>query len=116
MKYYTEIVPFEVAKKLKDAGFPQYHNKGPWYNTFKELRLFSVCGDAVQAPTYAKAFDWLIEKGIAVEMERTFKEWCAFLCPIEPDTMGSSIFHGPTFHKAANAAIEKACEILKGNG
>ena len=23
MKYYNEIVPFKVAKRLKDAGFPQ---------------------------------------------------------------------------------------------
>ena len=61
---------------------------------------------------YCEIFDWLIENGYVVEMERNIIEWCAYLYSI--DIEGAVIlFHGPTFHEAANAAIEKACALLK---
>lgn len=95
MKYYTEIVPFELAKKLKEAGYNEecsghYAKDGHLWETYPKQNS-NDAENFFSAPTYAEVFDWLMAR------ENIYCD-------------------RHTFHKAANAAIEKACEILKKNG
>ena len=85
MKYYNEIVPFKVAKRLKDAGFPQVDT----------LVLYKSSGDGetgeildktgcIYAPCYASAIDWLLGLGVSVEIFRaTGTRWRSCACDIE---------------------------------
>ena len=64
MKYLTKNVSFNVAKQLKEAGFPQelrgvchaFSGDGSPYNIYQR-------DNYVAAPTYGHVFDWLLEKG-----------------------------------------------------
>lgn len=82
MKYYNAIVPFKVAKKLKEAGFPQAET----------LSFYKSSGDAekgeildkteyIFAPCYASVIDWLIEKGFSVEIFRYNNTWRSCVTP-----------------------------------
>ena len=118
MKYYTEIVPFELAKKLKEAEFPQDETfSDKWYNKDGTLDILPFRTPICVAPTYADVFDWLIEKRLSAEMERHCGgDWSVALYRFyEPHCWYELIrnAHASTFHEAANAAIEEACEILK---
>ena len=121
MKYYTEIVPFELAKKLKEVGFDfpctHYYVKheiegASGRRTAMHPKNWNKGGHNTSTPTYAKVFDWLIGKGVTVEMSINRRSvWFADIYKIwEGDK--NQIGLG-TFHEAANAAIEKACELLK---
>ena len=67
MRYFTEKVPFKLAKLLKEAGYPQdlrgvanaYSGDGSPYNIYQKDNF-------VAAPSYAHVFDWLLEKGYIV--------------------------------------------------
>lgn len=118
-KYYTEIVPFELAKKLKDAGYKEecsghYAKDGYLWETHPKQNSNDT-ENFFSAPTYAEVFDWLMGKGLSVKIQIAIGNagwiisaicWGENWCDISP----------ATFHEAANAAIEKACEILKKNG
>lgn len=117
MKYYTEIVPFELAKKLKEAGYKEecsghYAKDGLLWETHpkqnsNDTEIF------FSAPMYCEVFDWLIGKGLSVEMT-LFTSFCgADLWRFRP--MFHQSFEEKNFYEAANAAIEKACEILQGD-
>ena len=65
---------------------------------------------------YCEVFDWLIREGLCLEMERNIKGWLCYIYSVEEKKGEWACFDSLSFHEAANAAIEKACEILKGNG
>jgi hypothetical protein len=104
MKYYNEIVPFKVAKKLKEAGFPQAET----------LSLYKSSGDAekgeildkteyIFAPCYASVIDWLIEKGFSVEVFRYNNTWRPSVAP--PSRKTEYFPHSRDWFKAADQAI-----------
>ena len=115
MKYYTEIVPFELAKKLKWAGFPQV--LAPHTHFYTKLGRLSYFGDydspsetSIEAPTYAEVFDWLIEKGLSVELSAHLVVWKSTLWSIQPR---QELFRGEgSFQEAADTAIETSCALL----
>jgi len=115
MKYYTEIVTFELAKKLKEAGYPQ-DNYTREYDESGVLFRLIVGRPFFVAPTYADVFDWLIGKGLSVEMAKVKSlysiHWVSRIegIPQRERRRKTKL----SFHEAANAAIEKACELLKG--
>ena len=111
---YTEVVPFELAVKLKDAGFNEW-TATLWesiaFDTYREV-YFDYEKKAGMAyyprPIYAHAFDWLMDRGIEVSVHR--------------GRMGDYHYHVGIGHEpgrfkswreAAYAAIEKALEIRK---
>ena len=121
MKYYCEIVPFELAKKLKEAGYPQ--TRAHAYTEGGELLgmvklAFKDANGAFPAPIYAEVLDWLIGKGLSVEMAKVKSlysiHWVSRIegIPQWERRRKTKL----SFHEAANAAIENACEILKENG
>lgn len=122
MKYYCEIVPFELAKKLKDAGYKEecsghYAKDGYLWETHPKQNSNDT-ENFFSAPTYAEVFDWLIEKKLVIEMNHlSDKTWIVSLYDNTiigiPNQGFIAHFKKITFHEAANAAIEKACEILK---
>lgn len=64
---YTAIVPYELAVKLRDIGYPQNigHN---WYDNKGSLVKVLPFNDEVNAPTYAEVLDWLADKEIYPEV------------------------------------------------
>ena len=64
MKIYTESVPFDLAKELKEIGFgqqPELNYRGTAEVYFGED--YCDCSDRIiYAPTYAKVLDWLLEE------------------------------------------------------
>lgn len=76
MKYYTNIVPFEIGKLLKDAGYwdpgctyESSYNKSCYYvpsGKFYGEGVIADWADVVPAPTYAEVFDWLLTNEIVV--------------------------------------------------
>lgn len=110
MKYYTEIVPFELAYKLKEAGYPQDKDKkGYTCGGLLTLRKWSDYA----APTYAEVFDWFFEKGLSIVI--AYNGWDCWEYDVYKLT-SSDLYAGDfesDWHTAANAAIEKAIETLK---
>ena len=108
MKYYTEIVPFELAKKLKEVNYPDYLTRN-WYNEKGEI-IDTLPMDDYPAPTYAEVFDWLIEKGLSVELSSHLVVWKSTLWSIQPC---QELFRGEgSFQEAADTAIETSCALL----
>ena len=108
MKYYTEIVPFESAKKLKEAGFPDYLAQN-WYNEQGEI-IDTLPMDDYPAPSYAQVFDWLIGEGLSVELSACHVVWKSTLWSIQPR---QELFRGEgSFQEAADTAIETSCALL----
>lgn len=89
MKYYTETIPLPLAEKLKEKGMPIKKAVHP-----------------ERVITYGRVFDWLMEKGTYIIIGKLsgenyyFKYECA-----RGDT--GSLYKFPTWHEAANTAIEK---------
>ncbi len=114
MNYYTQITPFELAKKLKDAGFPQDTECG--YNHDGSLSDDGAY-EIAAAPTYAGVLDWLIEKGCFVfvvpsispndyKFGEKVTEWDGFL-------NGEIISKTKSFTVAANETIDAALELIR---
>lgn len=98
MKYYNAIVPDELVEKLYKAGCPN-------------IGRYERDGEVFYSETfYAEVFDGLMEKGLA-----------AAILVLPSGLVVAYIVHGDntavvmrkSWHEAANAAIEKAIEILK---
>lgn len=83
-----KIVSFEVAKALKEAGYPQTTRPMPCYNEKGQLLGRGgnyIRGVKYDAPTYIDAWLWLWrEKGIRIEVceldERA--TWSTYIKPI----------------------------------
>lgn len=111
MKYYTKIIPSALAEELKTLGIHQLKDNRMegWLNS----------GDNI---TYAEVFDWLMEKRIYIDGYPIYhitnkcytNEWCFNVMSddIPQEKEGDYESFGK-WHEAANAAIEKALELVK---
>ena len=94
MKHYCDYIPLSLAEKLKEKGMPIYlENDGYW-------------GKTIKSPTYAEVFDWLMEKGISMDLSTR-----AFFIVWDKDG-NPSVIKGKTWHEAAEKAIEKALTLI----
>ena len=119
MKYYTEIVPFELAKKLKEVGFDfpctHYYVKheiegASGSRTAMHPKNWNKGEHNTSTPTYAEVFDWLIGKGLSVELSSHLVVWKSTLWSIQPR---QELFRGEgSFQEAADTAIETSCALL----
>lgn len=113
-KYYTSIASFEVAMHLKDLGYSktwgyQYNSSGKLVDPAAPAGLEGIC----EAPTYAEVFDWLLDKGLSVEIEVGYNGWNSQLYKVCNNLDGNTVLESASWHSAADAAILKAVEILK---
>lgn len=108
MGYYNNIIGQGLANKLAAAGM----ELKPLPPTFDyELNY--------EAPTYAVVFDWFIYNGIDITIERFLGDKPNYYAVVKV-AKRDKIFvetEAPEkvlgWHDAANAAIERAIEILK---
>lgn len=122
MKHYTETIPLELAKKLKEKGMPiemqpLYAPEAP------NARGIVKAGVGLWCPPYAEVFDWLMEKGVFIFGFRRFDNWrWAYssewrfrieLEDISQESVNGYLVNGYTRHEAATKAIEKALEFIK---
>lgn len=118
MKYYTETISADLARKLKEKGMPiemqpLYAQEAP------NARGIVKAGVGLWCPSYAEVFDWLIERGLTCEItryidfghEEVCPEWDWSIEKVGPltDAPGG---YANTWHEAANAAIEKALTLI----
>ena len=67
MAKYMSLVPFELAKMLRDAGYP--HNKGHhWYDEKGRFIRHLPMDDEINAPYFAEVFDWFLERNLSIEI------------------------------------------------
>ena len=119
-KFYVSL---EAARLLKEKGYNEYCN---YYFVEDENRIhhvsyyvnneeFAECRrEAYTAPTKAEAIDWLESKGILIVTSFTYnRKWFCTIKSLVRDEMVSTL-DLPTRLEAEEAAIIKACELLKG--
>lgn len=113
MKYYTSTIPLPLAEKLKEKGMPivlgkRYANICP--NTEDDKMPYQI----LCSTTYAEVIDWFMSK----ECEICIK--IAMYSPTKFDWAVTSHSHWgnfsgvtyPSWHEAAEAAIEKALTLI----
>lgn len=117
-RYYTETIPVALAKKLKEKRMPLIISLIPNYLGDPECEAY----EKVEPPTYAEVFDWLMERGLRIVIEpfwdfaneRITDMWCYYI--VKVGTLSSqpknTISQYGTWHEAAEAAIEKALELI----
>lgn len=122
-----DFVPFELAKKLKEKGFPQrafgsYDMVGPTY--FSDGRFYKdgcICNtdEAYTAPTISQVLKWLREKKkLHIEIYTMGKrpiKWCHTITELKHsgEAKGwTSGQNGTTYEEAALAGIEYVIENL----
>lgn len=100
---YTESIPVDLAKKLYKAGMP----------------IETSADDEWWCPPYAEVFDWLMEKGISIELAiwyNPFRDVYDFNVDSRVNGLHAPHERYPSWTEAATAAIEKALEILNEEG
>ena len=135
MKHYTETIPVTLAEKLKEKGMPMEvwqawatpyisvieNSEYDWLD--KELgNEPSKVEKRYAVPSYAEVFDWLRDIGIEVEVYLSMTRLDAAKKPVQK-IYAWNVFsrHSEangeedemSWHEAANAAIEKALELIK---
>lgn len=118
MNYYTETIPSTLAEKLKEKGLPitmSYHLHQPEPNV-KGFVLANF--KEIDCPTYAKVFDWLIEKEIYVNayperVSAVTQEYEYAYRPYINGQIGKESDRTFSWHKASDKAIEMALELIK---
>lgn len=100
MNYFIATIPPTLAEKLKEKGKP-----------IDVIVNFAGTGKNIDlAPTYASAFDWLIEKGIHIAIKPIFGESSTRYSWVINYKSTISVY--PTWHEAAEQAIEKALKLI----
>ena len=102
MKYFTTTIPPTLAEKLKEKGMPIVLPKVIFYS-------------------YAEVFDWLMEKGLFVNIEpiwdfaneRITEDFESVVIRRGSIHTPTPTAEGSTWHEAATKAIEKAIELIK---
>lgn len=106
MKHFTQSIPPDLAEKLKAAGMPEI--KIEWNPIHEKYHCFN---------TYAEVFDWLMQKGILIIIKPYWNtsSWESYVTKISETDMpkdGREIYVHPTWHEAAEKAIEKALTLI----
>lgn len=105
MKYYCECISVPLAEKLKEKGMPYIDIDCDTYNSGTEYQRDEVwCNN-----TYAETFDWLMSRDIRIHLLYVPKS--DLQDEVWRGIVGLDIFEG-TWHKAAEAAIEKALTLI----
>lgn len=108
MNYFTATISVPLAEKLKEKGMPLEY-KFAIRCLFMSLdKMKPIC------PTYGKVFDWLLsDKKLAVCMDinpdKNGDVWGTY---ISFDDRYIQLQVEPTWHEAAEAAIEKALTLI----
>ena len=109
MKYYTDTIPPTLAEKLKEKGMPSDYgcNQCEFLPPYERTDIIP----------YGFAFDWLMEKGILIIIKPywTTNSWESYVIKMPETDMPKAareIYVHPTWHEAANAAIEKVLELI----
>lgn len=124
-KRYTKNVPFNLAVLLKKAGywnpggFLQTVYNGPCYSidtrTFFRGGVVADWEDLLPAPTYAEVIDWLMDKGLVVEVGLYIRpDWIGRVWKwgtVNPDSLYES--EPGSWSKVINDCIKKALVIVK---
>ena len=109
--FYTDRVPFELAKELELCKYPQCRKEDNWagvkYTMDGELTS-APYANHYAAPTYAEAIDWLMRKNIFISIYyvNESKKWSA-----DFETKRSVHFlvaKDTDWHSAANTVIKEA--------
>lgn len=128
MKYYCECISVPLAEKLKEKGMPMEAWQGwatPYISVIEnsEYDWLDFAPQMVERrysiPTFGACFDWFLNKGIHIRIESDWdtetqivtKLACGFY--IEKVGMRPIYVDCPTWHEAAEKAIEKALELIK---
>lgn len=101
MKHYTDTIPLELVKKLREVGMPL-----PLYQRgFEDV-------DGGITTTYAEVFDWLMDKDINISVVNRVTSLGIGFFPSVNGLMPECI-DGRHWHHSADMAIEKAIELIK---
>ena len=106
MNYYTQKLPIELAKKLREAGMKM----GLYHDIFAD--------NTGTTTTFAEVLDWLMsEKSYLIIILRSEGRWCYWVglttdYDSYDDTYEIEGEDFDTWHEAATKAIEKALEII----
>lgn len=118
MKHYTETIPVALAGKIKEKGMP-IEMQSLYAQEALNVRGIVKAGIGLRCPSYAEVFDWLMEKGLSCEITRHIDFAHEEVCPEwdwDIEKVGalrdSPQGYGNTWHEAAEAAIEKALELI----
>ena len=93
-RYYTETIPADLARALKKKGMP-----------------IDVAGEKVWCPSYGECFDWFANKGFYISIHCAQTPIGVGFYPSMNHVNFLSVNTG-TWHKAADAAINKALELI----
>lgn len=105
MKHYTQTIPFSLAEKLKEKGMPILIEQ-EWYPNGMP-KAEKDCHKPMTK--YCEVFDWLMERGKEIEIFYVPARG-VYMYGIAPSP--DYQIGGNTWHEAANAAIEKALELI----
>ena len=122
-----DFVPYELAKKLKEKGYPQHiaddayivDNDGEdEYNIGERLPIPLIPDymDVVSAPTISQVLKWLREeKKIHIHIEYIFTETCEYDCEVQIINSYERFYpYGDfdTYEESALTGIEYALDNL----
>lgn len=113
-KNYTKTVSPELAQRLKDLNFPVLERMIPDHLDVLGGPQFKIC-----EPTYADVFDWLIEKGIYIDvyacyiyLEFGVEHW-VYGGDVASKGTNCSTEEFRSWEEAAVSAIDMALEITE---
>lgn len=124
-KFY---VPFETAKMLRKAGYPQsgsdmYYNPNSEMKTQVELIAGykedypTMIKYYIAAPAHCEVLDWLVSKDIYINVDRTDNTllesglvWHCYIWERDTDDWCTATIEYPTREEAINSAIIGALE------
>ena len=93
-RYYTETIPADLARALKEKGMP-----------------IEVEGENVWCPSYAEVFDWYAEQGFYISIHSAQTPIGIGFYPSMNHVNFRSV-NTDTWHKAADAAINRVLELI----
>lgn len=109
-KYYTQIVPFELARQVWQAGYRGEH--GLIYTPFGHTissHLQRSCD--IPAPTYGDVLDWLAEKDMSIGIYIGNGNWGVRVSKaLDMQTIWRG--YAGSFEEAAKMGIKKAMDLL----
>jgi hypothetical protein len=137
MKFYTKVVPFEMAQNLKKAGYKDYGTESRYANgkvtvsgmineTLKKGEYFNyntdyvvITGKSIPAPTYAEVFDWLIVKGFdlgvtILRLDGKHKYGCYISDIRDTPDVDISCPYKNTWDEAVNHSVNIVLQMMKG--